>query len=122
MKHRLEYHAFVFHSFPSKINQKTKPDACSAKFIKNLSLMQSLISRIRFQFHDDLTFNKQISRIVAHDNFLVLDFDFGLKLDSDPARFKLHLHGALVNTLEKPIAKDIVNFKSRTNDLPRNGL
>ncbi len=122
MKHRLEYHAFVFHFFPSKINQKTKPDACSAKFIKNLSLMQGLISRIRFQFHDNFTFNKQISRIVANDNFLVLDFDFGFKLNFNSARLKFHLHGALVNALEKSIAKDIVNFKSRTDDLPRNGL
>jgi len=124
MKHRFESkdHPFVFHLFAAKINQVTQLYASAAEFIKQLSLVEGLIGCISLQFHNDFSFNQQIGGIVTHDDAFELNLNFRLQLNLNAAQLKLNLHGALINLLQKPETKQVVNFKRRADELLRQRL
>ena len=124
MKHRFvsKDHAFIFHLFTPKIDKIAQPDSSATQFIQQLGFVGSLVNRIGFQLYNYSVSHEQISGVITHNDALVLNLYFWLKLHFYAARLKFSLHGALINLFEKPKAENIMDFKCGTDELLRHRL
>jgi len=84
--------------------------------------MNGLISWIGFQLDNYFVFDQQVRRVITDNDPFELNLDLRLKLHFDTARLEFQLHRALINAFQETITEDIVNLKSRTNDLLSNRL
>ena len=116
MKHRFSKdQAFVFDTFPAKVDKITEMDTHAAQFIQKLRFVRGLVNGVCFQFHNDLIRDQQIGGVITDGDPLGLNLNFWFKLHFYAARLQFYLHGALINFFQKSKTENIVNFKCRAN-------
>ena len=113
----LENKTSVFNALPAEVNEIANVDAGATRFIQKLGFVRRLINGICLPCHNNFIGYQQVGGVIADDDSFELNLNLCFKLHFYASCLQLYLHGALINLLQKPKTENVVNFKSRADQL-----